>query len=339
MARQPSLKMQMKTALSNMACYGESKHADKIKTNIARQKLKDKDVSYEDRLAINYSKDKIYSLNTMKAYQHQIDYFYNYLCEQGKKKVSWSEAQSEIQPYLDHLAEEGKSAWTINLACASLSKCFGTSMHTYTKPSRCISDIKRSSGERKNDARNQIVCAKTLHANSILGLRRSELQRIRVGDFSEVTVSQGRTAYLLQVVGKGGKHCKLYYYDKESQDFIKSLIAGRPANERVFEKEMREFDFDADYHAMRQQAAKRYYQYMIDHPEDRSFYLEEIQRIFAEDGKKLPAGIDFESKYIMRGKNKEAHEQYEFQKLEAMAVSLFLNHYRLNVSINSYLAK
>ena len=53
-----------------MEAYGRSKHADQLKTKEERSTLKANGVPFEQYRNIDYTRDYIYSHNTMKNYQH-----------------------------------------------------------------------------------------------------------------------------------------------------------------------------------------------------------------------------------------------------------------------------
>lgn len=63
-----SVKYLLKQELEKKAAYGQSKHEDNIRTNQERAEMKRQGKSYEERLKVNYMRDKIYSYQGMKTY-------------------------------------------------------------------------------------------------------------------------------------------------------------------------------------------------------------------------------------------------------------------------------
>ena len=96
MARKQTVKFLMKSELNSMAAYGRSKYQDQQRTYAVRSQMKKEGKSWEECLRVNFSKDYIYSYQTMKNYQYEVDRFANYLAEQGLKKISLEEAKEHI---------------------------------------------------------------------------------------------------------------------------------------------------------------------------------------------------------------------------------------------------
>lgn len=338
MARKQNIRFLMKQKLESYAAYGESKHADKVKTENERRQLKKAGATFRQTLDVNYSKDKIYSYGTMKTYQREIDKYANWLELHGMKKADFDTAKDFIQDYIDDIAKS-KSSWTCNTALSALCKTFQVCAADYCRPIRHSYEIKRGSHIAVNDLRNEKKSAEILAANRVLGIRRNELKNIKVSDFTEYE-RNGRTVIELSYKGKGGKNCHCFYYSESSQNYIRGLLAGKPLEDKVFKDIMKQFSNDADLHSARREAAINMYNEIVSHPEDRDFYMAELKRVFEEKGKALPNNLDMP--YKLRGKNKIEHERMgmetEVDRFGAFCVSAFLlNHYRVGVSVTSYL--
>ena len=66
-----TIKFRLIKSLTDQICYGESKKADQDKTNEVRRELKELGVSYRERLEYNCSKEKLYSISTVKTYKRE----------------------------------------------------------------------------------------------------------------------------------------------------------------------------------------------------------------------------------------------------------------------------
>lgn len=338
MARKQNIRFLMKNKLASYAAYGQSKHADKIKTEQERRQLKKAGASFRQTLEVNYCKDKIYSYQTMKTYQNEVNKYADWLEKHDMKKVDWDTAKDYIQDYIDDIAKS-KSAWSCNTALSALCKTFQTCSSDYNRPIRHSYAIKRGSFAVERDSLNEKRALEILTANRIIGIRRNELKNLRVSDFKEYE-RNGREIIELSYKGKGGKDCHNFYYDGKSQEFIRGLLAGKNPEEKVFADVIKQFSFDADLHSARREAAINMYHNILDHPEDRDFYMSELKRVFEEKGKALPNNIY--TIYKLRGQNKIEHEKMglatEVDRFSALCVStLLLNHYRVNVSVTNYL--
>lgn len=123
MARQKSIRYQMREALGKMAAYGTSKYEQ-------RQLSKAE--------GVDLTKGQIYSYNTMQTYQNEAKRYGDWLESRGMHKCSMNEAASHVQEYLDHQANRGLSAWSVHTSAAALSKTFQTDMRDYSIPQAAI---------------------------------------------------------------------------------------------------------------------------------------------------------------------------------------------------------
>ena len=107
----------MKYFLESKACYGKSRHKDKEE---AREKYKAEHGGSLE--GWNPSKlPGIYSFATMRTYISQMRPFARYCAEHGARRVS-AVTKEMGEAYLRHLAEQGKSGWTISTAASAINK-------------------------------------------------------------------------------------------------------------------------------------------------------------------------------------------------------------------------
>ena len=334
-----TIKYQLKQELEKQASYGRSKHQDKISTYQKREEMKQQGASFEERMMVNDLKEHIYSYGTMATYQQQVSYFGDYLIKEGHKKISVEESRDYIQEYIDHLADEGKSSWTINTALAAICKATGAYMKDFDHPERTISKIERGSGIRAHDASNQRNAAHILDANRLLGMRRSELQRLKAGDI----VERGDKV-IVKSIGKGGRENQQVFTLPEEKAQVLALKEGKADHEKVFAA--KDFRNDADLHHERQNRAVTVYNRVVEdmreHPERREYYKQEVREAFHERGKVCHENMD--NPYCVRGENRKRliaeDREVTYDRVALLYVSTtVLNHTRSDVTAAHYVAK
>lgn len=337
MARTQNIRFQMKSALNEMAYFGHSKHDDQVRTYQERQQQKAQGVPCQEYMKIDYTADRIYSFGTMKTYQAEIGRFADYLSENGFKKCTMEEAKEQIQNYLDYQRDRGLSAYSVHTTCAALCKVFHVKMEDYTIPERKLSEITRSRGERPRDKLNEKRAGAALEANRILGLRRSELEHLRVSNFQD----RG-TEIQMDTIGKGGKHNTTIFRNPGEIEKVRALLDGKRQTEYVFDRQ--QFKNDADFHQTRAEAFQARYQRiveaMVSRPEARAEYQQIIRDTFEARGKELREDLD--RPYVCRGSHREyLIEQglsISYDRTAVMMVSLE-SHFRSDVLVQNYLAK
>lgn len=334
-----SIKYELKHALEEKESYGRSKHQDKLSTYEKRAEMKHQGYSYEERLNVNDMKEHIYSYQTMKTYQQQVGYYGDWLVKQGLKKISIEQSKDYIQEYIDHLKEDGKSPWTINTALAAICKATGATMHEFKHPTRTISQISRGNETRMHDKLNQERASHILEANRLLGMRRSELQRLRACD---IVVSNDKV--IVHSVGKGGRDNQQIFTDPKEKEQVLALKYGKSNQDRIFSKS--EFKNDADLHHERQNRAITVYNRVIadinQHPERRDFYKAEIKQAYLERGRVCHENLD--NAYCVRGANRQRllneGRDVTYDRVALLYVSItVLNHTRSDVTAAHYIAK
>ena len=335
----------MKSELQKMQSYGRSKHADQVKTRIERSNAKAKGIPYEEYRTIDYTKDHIYSITTMKQYQYQIDLYADYLYAQGLNKCTMEEAKEHIQDYLIYLQEEKHlSAPTIHSACASLCKVFHQTMWEYEKPKRSVAEISRGNQTFKDKNTDMISELEKNRIWSInrnyLGMRKNELINLKAGMIKEI---DKRVEILY--IGKGGKHNKQIFTDDKEKAFVLSLKANKQEHEHIFNKQ--EVKQSCNLHKARELRCKDVYERIVKDiavrgENARQEYINEIKRVFKEAGKPLRSNLD--TPYIVRGANRqrliEAGRPIEYDRTALLYISTHITqHFRDNVTANHYVAK
>ena len=137
-------------------------------------------------VAAGTDKEKIFSFNTYKSYWKHTKYFIQYIKEHHPECTTLKSARKYVNEWLQARADQGLSAWTIQLEAKTMGKLYGISPddENYLKPpKRNREDIKRSRGDRVRDRH----FSKTNNDELIkfckgTGLRRSELAELRGKD-------------------------------------------------------------------------------------------------------------------------------------------------------------
>jgi len=151
--------------LTGMQAFGESKKA---------------------AVADGTEKDKIFSYNTYKSYWKHTKYFIKYIKEKHPGCTTLKSAKKYVNEWLQVRADQGLSAWTVQLEAKALGKLYGIQPddeNYFKPPKRNRGDIKRSRGDRVRDRH----FSKTNNDELIkfcrgTGLRRSELGELRGKD-------------------------------------------------------------------------------------------------------------------------------------------------------------
>lgn len=340
MAKQKNIRYLLKSELKKLESYGQKKHEDKKKTYDERKQLKAEGYSLAEREKMcNYSKDKIYSIQTMETYQREVSKFADWLNNQGKGKITIEQAKDEIQPYMDSLKERGLSASSIHTALAACCKATHSYMRDYDVPERKLSEMTRGKKKVRNDRYNEKNHAEILAINRIIGVRRSELMEIRMRD----VIEKDGVMYI-HTKGKGGKDNQQLITEESEKEVIRRYMKDKAENERLFSRDM--FNNDADLHSQRAERAKIVYQRVVAdmerHHERREYYKKFIKNEFEKKGKKVPTNLD--KNYICRGSFREMlikeGKEISYDRVAAMYVSLTVtSHWRVDTTIQHYLTK
>lgn len=325
----------MKTELHNMESYGRSKKQDQDNMREA----KNKGIQIDE---MDTTKYHIYSKNTMKNYQHEVDRFADYLEDKGLKKISFEEAEKEIQGYLDHLTYDKElSAYSVHTACAALCKVFHTEMKDYDKEQRTISHLERgnktySSNLVEHLEKDRIWCIN----RDYLGMRKNEIMNLRARDIKQVG-----DRIEIHYIGKGGKHNRQIFTLEHEKEFVLSLKKDKEPNERIFSKQ--EVKQSKNLHKARELRCKAVYQRVAKDIDTRGKeaeqeYTDIIKSIFKDAKKTLRE--DLNNPYIVRGANRERllseGRDVEYNRIAALYVSTTVSqHFRSNTTVNHYISK
>jgi hypothetical protein len=131
-------------------------------------------------------REKIFSFNTYKAYWKHTKYFIQYIKENHPDCTTLKSARKYVNEWLQARADQGLSAWTVQLEAKAMGKLYGISPDDekyFKPPKRNRADIKRSRGDKVRDRHFSITnndelikfCRGT-------GLRRGELSELRGGE-------------------------------------------------------------------------------------------------------------------------------------------------------------
>ena len=271
-------------------------------------------------------------------------------CRQYHNCTTTAQCKAHIQNFADHLVQRGLTASTVHTYLAPVCLFFGVSMATVQKPIRHTSEYTRGRSynqrtERKdNDIKNQKY-EKTVQLQSVLGLRRRELMRLRKEDFC---IDESGN-HCVRVRGKGGKW-QLQRILPGDIAFVKQFFDQAKEGEKLFTGE--DFRNKISYHTLRAEQAKRAYAYY----EKQASTLEgraELEAQIRARWKKYNLRKEtnqpkyFDEKSIcgpcfLRGKNKQFaianNLPWKYDRLALMAVSVFhLSHWRVDVTVASYL--
>ena len=149
----------------SMQAFGESKH---------------------EAIRQGTDRDKIFSFNTYKTYWKHTKYFIQYMKEHHPECTTLKKAKKYVNEWLQDRADQGLSAWTIQVEAKALGKLYGIQPgddNYFIPPKRNREDIQRSRGDRVRDKH----FSKTNNDELIkfcrgTGLRRSELEDLRGKD-------------------------------------------------------------------------------------------------------------------------------------------------------------
>ena len=131
-------------------------------------------------------REKIFSFNTYKAYWKHTKYFIQYIKENHPDCTTLKSARKYVNEWLQTRADQGLSAWTVQLEAKAMGKLYGISPDDekyFKPPKRNRADIKRSRGDKVRDRHFSVTnndelikfCRGT-------GLRRGELSELRGGE-------------------------------------------------------------------------------------------------------------------------------------------------------------
>lgn len=165
---------------------------------------KDNRLSHKSKKRFQQDKEYIFASSTLRMYIRHVYRFFRWIQQQGIELHNFQEALQYLQPYLDHLTQNNKSAFYIKLAgCAILKLYPGHYLSDYRTPECRREEIKRS---RMHDMR-YFVKAQKKHPDLFqfglsTGLRKNkELARVRGVDLVKKNGS-----WAIHTKGKNGQY-------------------------------------------------------------------------------------------------------------------------------------
>ncbi|MBR4296311.1 MAG: hypothetical protein IKT56_05715 [Clostridia bacterium] len=309
------------------------------KKTITRQLLDD---------ARNYFNSKYENDETKRAFVKNYKKFIDY-CRSVHDAKNKDDCKNFIQSYADHLINNSYTASTIHSYLSPVVLYHGMSLNDVKKPKRTTAHYKRGRSDngkkqRSDNDINNPKFAKSVTLQRCLGLRRSELMRLRGGDLRYD--ESGKPCVYTK--GKGGKvqYQRILPMDLE---LVRSYFEGKATGKLIFAPD--EFKNKIDYHRLRSDQAKRAYNYYLEKcktGEGREQLEEEVRlryektKINSKTGKPMLLKENLTGYYYLRGENKKMAIEnglpLRYDRLCLMAVSEFhLAHHRLDVTVESYL--
>jgi len=350
MSRQPTLLFSLRQGLYNMYLSGVKKKKYKDETKRTREKhiAMMVEQGYSRREAVKSSmsictyRDIIFSSSTLNTYLKAISSFSDFVFSQtGTKRVCIEASKEYIQSFINYRAALDKSPATIKKDLAAVCKATGAVITDYKRPAFHYAERRRGVTPAINDSLNERNHNDLLYLNCCIGIRRSELARVKLDD---ITHMRDGNLEIVTRRGKGGKRNINLVTDPKKISFIEDYIDKADACGRKYLLAKEELHNDSDIHSMRAQAAKdRYNEVIADiesDPHRRNYYKAEIKRLFTESDKTLNEDLD--SPYICRGYNRwllrQQDKQTVWDRVAVLYTSLtILSHYRSSVTVNFYL--
>lgn len=304
---------------------------------------------------------------TISTYKKGLHEFAQYCKDNGIKDIT-AVNKDVIQEYERHLYQGGYSPSTIHTRLAPVCKAAGVNMREIAKPKRSSSTIERSRTSWKNEQgikeRDKPEFERFVRGAEIIGLRRSELEKIKIRDCL-ATRADGKADYVrdesgricVHTIGKGGKE-QLQRIDPADLPAYRDLLQSArdlAPNTRLFSPE--ETNNKIDIHGIRGEHARDMYDIYLDRLNSNPAYREQLERelVARYDADNNPSRRGAEAHrarfvndltnkalYKLRGDNKAIAEvnnrPVAYDRTALMAVSVFhLSHWRLDVTVTNYM--
>ena len=218
-----------------------------------------------------------------------------------------------------------------------------------SKPVRHVAEYTRGRGNALIDAQNDLDNPKWSYIVEFqrkVGLRREELMRLTGRD-----LVRDENGYLCVYVhrGKGGKS-QFQRILKEDEAFIRAYFENVASEDRIFNSKY--FKNDLNFHCLRAEAARTYYNYLLRKMKENPSYRENLEQEIRnrwtamninKNGKVKPfLENELYGTYTLRGKNRVLAQKkglpLYYDKTALLATSIFkLSHWRNDVTIASYM--
>jgi hypothetical protein len=316
---------------------------NKYKTELINSGVSRTDAHYESLQICTY-KDVIFSKSTLDNYTAAINPFVKFVEEiEGTKRVTVEGCVKYVQPFIDSRAEAGLSPATVKRDLAAVCKALGKPMADYRRPPCHYAERRKGLGESPNRESNQKLHGDILELNRCLGLRRSELGRLKISD---IKYRDDGSLEAITRRGKGGKRNVNLVTDPGKISYIEKFVDAAIDAGRDYLLAKDALNHNSDLHSERANAAKDRYREVVDdmnqNPGRREFYTSEIRRMFAEAGRTLNEDLD--RPYECRGYNRVLLRQrgipHKWDRVAVLYTSLtILSHFRSSVTVNHYLTR
>lgn len=160
-----SLHQQAYEKMKGMQAFGESRHEAKRNGT---------------------DKNKIFAFKTYKTYWEQTQYFIRWVQSNYPQCKTLKKARKYVNPWLQYLVDDGRSAWSVHTACAALCKLYAIDKNDpkrFRPPTRHRADIKRSRGVVARDIDFSVTNNHELiEFVKATGTRRNVLQKLKGSD-------------------------------------------------------------------------------------------------------------------------------------------------------------
>ena len=293
--------------LSKKIAYGSSRHDDK-------EQEKNKNL---ERGMI--TKDKIYSHNTYKTYEQQLNNFASW-CEKNNI-TSPKGARENCKEWVN---ESGKSIKTMQTRAAALTKIWGGENKDYSNYELRFSREQITRGRDGNAKTMKIHTEKTDLWTANCGFRRGELINCRVEDFKRNEEGQ---CVSVHIKGKGGKERDAIILDRDVITRAVDDLISSSNGENV--KVCPTLSHSINNHYVRHEYIKNLYEYIARPIEE----LDENRRILCPYKKN---GKDVYKSEVYETRKLENNQVYDRQAL--FVASAELGHNREDVVVNNYLS-
>lgn len=215
-------------------------------------------------------KGKIYSDSTLRGYINMNCQAVDWMRQQGRNPHDIVAFERQMPGYLQHLIDDGYSAWTIHAHASAAAKLYGGTTQDFgiaLPPRRSEERVHNVATDR---ARESLLLREKdlLEVASLTGLRRSEMESFRRSDHQEFI--SGKTD-VLHLDGhrddtKGGRDRDVPLPHKDAER-VRELLRESPrmARERPFSG----IDRHLPVHAQRHAFAQRMYHRLLEEKRER----------------------------------------------------------------------
>ena len=211
---------------------------------------------------------------TRKTYTRQFKLFVKF-CREIYNCKNFDECKEHIQDYSDYLQTENYTASTIHTYLAAVCVVFETNLGTIKKPTRHVADYTRGRNimniSSKNDLSNP-MWSYIVEFQRRVGIRRDELKRLKGADLS---VDESGHFCVIVRRGKGGK-CQYQRILGKDIEFVRSYFDAVEKEAYVFDRKY--FDNDLNFHRLRADAAKEYYEEQLKRIKEDLSYAEQLEK-------------------------------------------------------------